>query len=644
MSFNFFSARPKNIKIALACLVISIASCQRSPEQINKFSDPVMVRIGDLKDRRLSDSLYRFFESEDPLYQREALLAFASIQDSSAANKIAGMLLDDNVDVRKAAAFSLGQIQSKQSEIILLKAIENETENTVRAEIIEAYGKVTGKWQLKIAEDDSDAALALGWGFYRAGINGTIDSTYHSRASSLLSAEYSTPIRLGAAHYFARPAKGFEKFQYSIITSAKSDTSVVVRIASTLALRKIKTDSSRAAAQRLALGDSDYRVRVNALRALQSFSYELTNPTLLKALSDQNVNVGITASEIIKSTITASYWKELVPVCRATVNWRIQANLFEAALAVSDHKELAEEIVSRYNNAIDPYHKAALLSALKQSVMSYGFVQEQLFQAASPLIRTTAATTLVEINYRKNFEPALAKRFASIYVKAITGDDPAVTGIISAALADSTLGYEKIINDFSFLYEARKKLSLPRDNESIHPLEAAIAYFEGKSRQPQGQNQFNHPIDWQAVKNIPRDQMATITTSRGDIVIRLFVEEVPGTVANFVDLVNKQYFDGKFFHRVVPNFVVQTGCYRGDGYGSEDYSIRSEFSERRYKSGSVGMASSGKDTEGTQWFITHSPTPHLDGRYTIFAEVVAGMDVVHRIEIGDKILKIKLNR
>ncbi len=95
-------------------------------------------------------------------------------------------------------------------------------------------------------------------------------------------------------------------------------------------------------------------------------------------------------------------------------------------------------------------------------------------------------------------------------------------------------------------------------------------------------------------------------------------------------------------HRVVPNFVMQAGCNRGDGYGSEAYSIRSEFSLRRYAEGSVGMASSGKDTEGTQWFITHSPTPHLDGGYTIFATVASGMDVVNKIEVGDRIQRVYL--
>ena len=98
----------------------------------------------------------------------------------------------------------------------------------------------------------------------------------------------------------------------------------------------------------------------------------------------------------------------------------------------------------------------------------------------------------------------------------------------------------------------------------------------------------------------------------------------------------------KVFHRVVPNFVIQGGCPRGDGWGNSDYTIRSEFADLRYQEGFVGMASAGKDTEGCQWFITHSPTPHLDGSYSIFAKVIEGMEVVHQIQVGDEITAIEL--
>ena len=131
-----------------------------------------------------------------------------------------------------------------------------------------------------------------------------------------------------------------------------------------------------------------------------------------------------------------------------------------------------------------------------------------------------------------------------------------------------------------------------------------------------------------------------IQTNKGKIVVEFFPQASPGATSNFIRLTKDGYYDGKVIHRVVPNFVVQAGCNRGDGYGSEDFTIRSEFSSNYYNDeGYLAMASAGNDTESTQWFITHSPTPHLDGNYTIFGKVKDGMDVVHQLQIGDVIEK-----
>jgi len=152
----------------------------------------------------------------------------------------------------------------------------------------------------------------------------------------------------------------------------------------------------------------------------------------------------------------------------------------------------------------------------------------------------------------------------------------------------------------------------------------------------------NHAIDWNKVTMIERDQKARVTTSKGTFTIQLDVEAAPGTVANFVQLAEQGFYNGKYFHRVIPNFVVQGGCPRGDGMGSTDYTIRSEFALHDYKAGTVGMASSGKDTESCQFFVTHGSTPHLEGRYTIFGYVTDGMDVIQSIVPGDVIENVEL--
>ena len=101
------------------------------------------------------------------------------------------------------------------------------------------------------------------------------------------------------------------------------------------------------------------------------------------------------------------------------------------------------------------------------------------------------------------------------------------------------------------------------------------------------------------------------------------------------NLVTAGYYNGKAFHRMVPNFVVQGGCPRGDGYGGMPWTLRTEIGRKLFTAGSVGLASAGRDTESCQFFITHSAAPHLDGRYTRFGEVLEGMDVLWRLQVGD---------
>jgi len=136
---------------------------------------------------------------------------------------------------------------------------------------------------------------------------------------------------------------------------------------------------------------------------------------------------------------------------------------------------------------------------------------------------------------------------------------------------------------------------------------------------------------------------AVLTTEKGVFEIELLGEDAPLTVDNFIKLANSRYFDGLEVHRVVANFVMQDGDPRGDGNGGPGWSIRCEINMQPYERGAVGMALSGKDTGGSQWFVTHSPQPHLDGGYTVFGRVKGtGMDVVDSIVRGDKILNVRI--
>jgi cyclophilin family peptidyl-prolyl cis-trans isomerase len=132
-----------------------------------------------------------------------------------------------------------------------------------------------------------------------------------------------------------------------------------------------------------------------------------------------------------------------------------------------------------------------------------------------------------------------------------------------------------------------------------------------------------------------------LDTDKGTIEIELAVVDAPQTCANFLRLAQDGFFSGVAVHRVVPNFVVQDGDPRGDGEGSPGYTIRDEINQLPYLRGTVGMALEWADTGGSQWFVTHSPQPHLDGRYTVFGRIVSGMEVVDVIQQGDVIRHVR---
>ena len=137
----------------------------------------------------------------------------------------------------------------------------------------------------------------------------------------------------------------------------------------------------------------------------------------------------------------------------------------------------------------------------------------------------------------------------------------------------------------------------------------------------------------------------TIQTEKGAIVLELAEDEAPNTVANFINLAEKGYYDGLVFHRVLPDFMIQGGCPNGDGRGGPGYVIADELSPRlRHTRGVISMANAGPNTGGSQFFITHVPCPHLDGKHAIFGNVTSGMDVVDAIQKGDKITKVTVDR
>ena len=139
-------------------------------------------------------------------------------------------------------------------------------------------------------------------------------------------------------------------------------------------------------------------------------------------------------------------------------------------------------------------------------------------------------------------------------------------------------------------------------------------------------------------------QTGVITLEKGgEIRLEFYPEDAPKTVENFVTLAKKGFYNGLNFHRVVPDFVVQGGCPKGNGTGGPGYQIKAEFNKQKHLRGSVAMArSQHPDSAGSQFYITYGPTPHLDGNYTVFGKVVEGMEHVDRIKQGDRMSSVAI--
>jgi cyclophilin family peptidyl-prolyl cis-trans isomerase len=281
-----------------------------------------------------------------------------------------------------------------------------------------------------------------------------------------------------------------------------------------------------------------------------------------------------------------------------------------------------------------PLAVPALLRALASfKPIDLAVVARSQLKADDVIVRATAADILSDLPP----EPDNARSLIEALPHALSDDiNDAALSVLGALSkqqgADVNASVETALETTDYLVRRRAADIL---RERSGGSEAA--------RRVETVNTRNHRADYErAVARIGKSVRAAVATDKGAFTIELLPEDAPLTVDNFVSLARRGYFNGISFHRVVPNFVVQGGDPRGDGNGGPGYQIRDEMNTVAYDRGAVGMALSGRDTGGSQWFVTHSPQPHLDGGYTVFGRVVSGMEVVDRIARGDRIRTITI--
>ena len=421
-----------------------------------------------------------------------------------------------------------------------------------------------------------------------------------------------------------------------------------------LALRKVTEPDILKILQSQFIVEKDYRVKVNILKAFGSYKYIDNIDLILDHLDDENIHVANAAAQYLVDHGKRDDVEIYKTFAKKNLDHTVRAKIYASVLKhlpsyYIESRAIIRSSLLRYIKELKgkPYVAKHYVAALGQDPYSYAYLKEAAIDSGVVTIRTAGMEALSKIVSGKSFVNTF--RFRSDRVKIEILDiikeqfakgDVGTMAIGAGILSNEKIGYRNLIQNDSFLIAAAAKLSLPREIETYNEIKKALAYINNVKYKAE-KNSYNHPINWKTLATVSDSTIAVVRTNKGNFTIKLFGNTTPGSVANFIDLANDDFFDNKVYHRVVSNFVIQGGCPRGDGYGSLDYSIRSELPQLYYDDeGYVGMASAGLNTEGTQWFVTHSPTPHLDGKYTIFGKVTEGMDVVHQIVEGDKIIDV----
>lgn len=634
------------------------------------FLQPEQQKVYDFQDKQQTDSLLKYLSHPSPSLRFLAVRAFASYQDSTVIDTLASLLHDEVEDIRLAAAYALGQIGKAEAAPLLAEAFRADDSlgyhRRLNSTILEAVGKCGGKEYLSFLSTirtyrPEDTLLLTGQcrGIYRFCLRDMVATPGIRRMVEIVSDNrYPELPRFWASHVLFR-AKNIEldSFARPLTATYKKESDPRIRMALAIALGKTGVSEAGQALRKSFSGEKDYRVRCNILRALSNFPRDSVIALMTSALKDPNVHVARTAADYFRENGTAREASTYAELARDTaLHWRTQvlmlaaANRHLPAYFVNTRDGITYELEKRLEETRNPYVKAALIEALSEHPWNYPKIAEIGMKDEQAVVRTASLEGIARICRYPSFDYFFGqsrrrarKELADLLIEAVNSGDVGMIATAAGVFPESSIDFTRIIFDTDFLENAKKKLELPKEIEAWYEIEKALAYFEGRKPAKRLVPEHNHKIRWDLVEIIEPETRATLYTNKGQIVLSFLETEAPGSVANFIELTRNGFYKQKSFHRVVPNFVIQGGCPRGDGYGGLDYTIRSELPQLYYdKAGMVGMASAGRHTEGTQFFITHSPTPHLDGRYTIFARVVEGMDVVHRIEVGDYIERVEI--
>ncbi|HET9950948.1 MAG TPA: HEAT repeat domain-containing protein [Candidatus Eisenbacteria bacterium] len=593
-----------------------------------------------------------------PAVRARAARALGHIGNRGSVPVLDAALRDPVAAVRREAAFGLGLIGDSAAVGPLLGRLAHETDAGTRVAIVTSLGNVAAG-SAGAGRPNESVGRALANSLKGPRVSERWAAAF--AAARLRDSSLVEPLRRAARdprpdlRWRAAYALGKigERNAAPTLRTLSFDKDAMVRAAAARALGEVG-DSSATARLGALLHDPAWRVRVNAAASLGTLRIARESRTLMPFLSDPHAHVRW------QSAISLGQMRDTLavpPLMKALADSSTGVVQAAAIALLKIEGDRAVPAVAPSLDLLPAFLRSGLADALGdvEGPTARELMLARARQTSDPAQAAGAASALGR-------RPEA--RGASLPILRELLADKDFTVVCSAAEALGTLGDSAAVpalgallarkgtnQDDDVRTSAATALAALKSPEALAALRAARGDADRRVREI-ATRALGLPAD--SIGDSPRAALKTratpasearrmtalVTTERGLVTIALDPSTAPENVENFASLARAGYFDGLLFHRVVPNFVVQTGCPRGDGWGSPGYAIPCEYSDRPYETGTVGMALSGKDTGGSQWFITLSPQPRLEGRYTVLGKVTAGMDVVERIMPGDRIVKV----
>lgn len=573
------------------------------------------ARLMAMLDVRRSDTLLvdTLLVDADPDRRARTALAIGQLRIRARFPQLRRLLTDGDTAIAANAAYALGVAKDTQAVAALARAIGGAPDPVARE----------AAWALGEIGEPSRTVLsvALGDGL-AAPLRASSSSLRHAsvRAALVLATVKlrPAPIALVVPWLADSSAQVVRSASYVIgrlrapagvraLLAVRGHADDEVRQSVARALTRTTVGDSLAVPAREALNaflqDADWRVRANAAGSVSTFGASALEAVQI-GLADSVANVRIVATDSLS-----------VVFGRDTVKWRhawerdtllavrrlMLAHVRRVGLPIFDAE------VSTWAQRSDwRYRMAALEHRARTAEMDRVIAAEAFSADADARVRSAALQRIANV-----VDGSLAARVRVLAERASTDRDSIVR----------VLGQRLLAPRDTATRAARR--SAP-DSLVARPL----AEYERLVRQ------------WGAAGS--RQPVAVIETDYGVVTLQLFGREAPLIVDAFVRLAKEGYYRNTVFHRVVPNFVVQDGDARGDGTGGPGFSLRESFSRQRHERGCLGLATSGPDTGGSQYYLCHSTQPHLDGAYTVFGTVLSGFDVMDRIVQGDRMVRIRI--